>query len=88
MTRGLYAGGLIRKLCCIVRLEFGRAELEDRPRAKRHLQRIAEVTRPVAGAPRRAHAPEPAPGGTLSPRVEANTLRDRERLERELKTMF
>ena len=56
---------------------FGRAELEDRPRAKRHLRRIKEVTRTVAGAPRRAHIPEPAPRGTLSIGVEANTQTER-----------
>ena len=47
------------------------------------------MTRPVAGAPRRAHAPESAPGGTLNIRVEANTLTDRALLlKRELKTTF
>ena len=87
--RVLYARGSIRKLCCIVSLEFRRAELEDRPRAKRHLRRMAGVTRPVAGAPPRAHASEPAPRETLSLGVEANTLTDRELLlERELKTTF
>ena len=70
-------------------LEFGRVKLEDRPRAKRHLKRIAGVTRPVAGASRRAHAPEPAPVETLSLGVEANTPTDRELLlERKLKTTF
>ena len=59
-------------------LEFGKVELENRPRAKRHLQRIEGVTRPVAGAPRRAHAPELAPEKTLSIGVEANTLTDTE----------
>ena len=58
-------------------LELGRAELEDRPRAKRQ---IAGVTRTVAGAPRRAHAPEPVPAEALSLGVEANTLTDRELL--------
>ena len=44
------------------------------------------VTRPVAGAPRRNHAPEPAPRGTLGIGVKANTLTDRELLlERELR---
>ena len=61
-------------------MKFGRAELEDQPRVKRHLRRIAGVTRTVAGAPRRAHAPEPAPRGTLSIGVEANTLKDTELL--------
>ena len=68
------------KLCLIVSLEFGRAELKDRPRAKRHLRRIAGVTRPVAGAPRRVHTPELAPRGALSIRVEANTRTERELL--------
>ena len=64
----------------------GSAELEDRPRAKRHLQRIAGLTRQVAGVPRGAHAPGPAPRGTLSIVVEANALTDREFLpEREIK---
>ena len=44
----------------------GSAELEDRARAKRHLRRIAGLTRPIVGVPRRAHALEPAPRGTLS----------------------
>ena len=67
-------------------LEFGRAELEDRPQAKGHLRRIAGVTRPVAGARWRAHAPETAPKGTLSIGVETNTLTDRELLlKREIK---
>ena len=89
-TRVLYARDSIRKLCCIVNLELGNEELEDRPRrAKRHLRRIAGVMTMVAGAPRRAHAPEPAPKGTLSIGEEANTLTDRELLfERELKTAF
>ena len=59
-------------------LEFGRAELEDQPRAKRHLRRRTGVTIMVAGAPRKAHAPEPAPRGTLTIGVEANTLTGRE----------
>ena len=36
------------------------------PRAKRHLRRIAGLTRLVAGATRRTHAPEPAPRRALS----------------------
>ena len=67
--------------------EDGRAELEDRPRAKRHLRRIVGLTRPVAGVLRRAHAPEPAPRGTLSIGVEANALTDRKLLP-EVKTTF
>ena len=55
----------------------GSEKLEDRPRAKRHLRRTAALTRPVARVPRRVHAPEPAPRGTLSIGVEANTLTDR-----------
>ena len=67
-------------MCCIVSLEFGRVELEDRPRANGHMLRIAGGTRTVAGAPRTAHAPEPAPEGTLSVGVEANILMDKELL--------
>ena len=70
-------------------LEFGRTELEHRPRAERHLRKVAGVTRTVAGAPRRAHAPEPAPRGTLNLGVKSNTLTDREfLLKLELKTTF
>ena len=83
--RGLYAKGSIRNLCRIVSLEFGRSKLEDRPRAKSYLRRIAGVTRPVAEAPQRSHAPEPAPTGTLSLGVEASTLGDRDLFKREIK---
>ena len=51
-------------LCC----EPGnseKGELEDRLRAKRRLRRRARGTKPVAGAPRRAHVPELAPRETL-----------------------
>ena len=47
------------------------------------------MKRPVAGAPWKAHAPEPALRETLSIGVEANTLTDRELLlEREVNTKF
>ena len=89
VPRTLVRYGLDKELGCIVNLKFGRAELGDRRRARRPLRRIAGVTRPVAGTPRKTYAPAPVPGGTMGLVVEANTLADRELLlERKSKTTF
>ena len=65
--------------------EFGRAELDDRLRVKRHLQN--ESRRDVAGQRslgEREQVSEPAPRGTLS-RSGSYTLTLRELHERKLK---